>query len=344
MQMMIACDKTFVTHRIAEKSQSIKIHIVMNRPASDLDEIQEQLMENGFHWLRRGFDSFEDTSKDVELTVLYCAISFELFAKALVFSKQWELIFSEPGDASLKSLKNGSAKTIGLDQAGKRLGKLCQIECSKEFVKLNQLSRHRNKIVHFFHADLSNDQGRKQVALEIVGAWGALIHLLKRSEFQDLTESRSADLKQIDDQLFHLAPYLSSQAELIRSSHSSPEELDECPLCKQETYDLDVCLLCGAYEESHSDVMDGADYIHPADCPECGCEEAVFRVNPQGARCSNADCSQYFEVFGVCEWCQSSFVERFDESDDMAPEDRRNTNLTGCSNCDGWIGHLSSKD
>lgn len=313
-----------------------------NAPLSELDEIRKQLVENGFRWLRRGLDSFDDTLKDVELTVLYCAISFEIFAKALVFSKQWELIFSEPGDANRQRLKNGSAKTIGLDLAGKRLGKLCQIDCSKEFEKLNMLSSHRNKIVHFFHSEFLNEKPREQAAAEIISAWGALMHLLRRSEFQELVAVHSIELREIDDQLFPVSAYLASQAELIRSSHHSPDSLEECPLCKQETYDLDACLLCGAYEESLSDVMDGADYINPADCPECGCE--VFRVNPRGARCSNPDCSQFFEVFGVCEWCQSSFVERHDEPEDMAPEDRRNTNLTGCDQCDGWIGHISSKD
>lgn len=316
----------------------------MITPVVEIETIRKQLVENGFRWLRRGLDSFEDTRKDIELTVLYCAISFEIFGKSLVLSKQWELIFSEPGDADLQALKNGSAKTIGLDQAGKRLGKLCQIDCSKEFKKLNRLSSHRNKIVHFYHSDLSNEKTREQTAAEIIGAWGALVHLLMRSEFQELIEPHLADLTEIDNKLFPLADYLVAQAELIRSSHSSPDALEECPLCKQETYDLDTCLLCGAYEESQSDMMDGADYIHPADCSECGCLETVFRVTPHGARCSNSDCSQFFEVFGVCEWCQSSFVERFDEPEDMDPDDRRNTNLTGCGQCSGWIGHISSKD
>lgn len=316
----------------------------MTTPANELDGIRQQLVGNGLRWLRRGLDSFEDTHKDIELTVLYCAISFEIFAKSLVFFKQWELVFSEPGDANLSDLKSGRAKTIGLDQAGKRLGKLCKVDCSNEFKRLTRLSTHRNKIVHFYHSQFSDEKIRKKVAAEIVGAWGALMHLLRRSEFQELIEPYSANLREIDDHLFPLNAYLESQAELIRSSHSSPETLEECPLCKQVTYELDVCRLCGAYEESLSDMMDGSEYIRPADCPECGSSESVYRVNTGGARCSNPDCSRFFEVFDVCEWCQSSFVELFDEPEDMAPEDRRNTNLTGCDQCGGWIGHLSSKD
>lgn len=309
----------------------------------ELVQIRIDLIQNASRWLNRGLDAFE-TGEDetgLTLTVLYCAISFELLAKALVFHHRWDLIFEDSTKADLAELKRGEAKTIGLNEAERRLKEL-NIRCKKEFRAFKVVSVHRNKIVHFFHPDLPSETHRLHVASEVAMGWAASLRLLRHPEFSGIVDFRSPGFTGLEGRLLSLTRYLEAQENLIRRTHGSPEELFECDFCHRETYAFDHCLLCGSFEETHGDIMDGADYIAPAECPECG--ENVARLVDGGARCSNPECGKHFAVFGVCEWCHSSYVLEEEEAEDVPPEDQTSTHLTGCGNCGGYVGYLSSKD
>lgn len=308
----------------------------------ELLRIRTDLFQNAFRWLNRGLDAFEAGEEEtgLTLTVLYCAISFELAAKALVFHHRWDLIFDDPTQADLTKLKKGEAKTIGLNEAERRLARDLNIRCKKEFQALKAVSAHRNKIVHFFHPDLPLETQRPRVASEVAAGWAATLRLLRRPEFVGVLNFRSLDFTGLEGRLLSVTRYLEAQENFIRLAHDSPDDLSECEFCHRETYAFDSCLLCGSFEESQADIMDGAAYIMPADCPECG--ESVPRLLDGGARCSNPECGKYFAVFGVCEWCGSSYVCEEEEVEELDPEDQTSTHLTGCGSCGGYVGHLVS--
>ena len=71
----------------------------MKPSAKEKGGVCRGLVENGLNWLGRPIDSFTSKYEEIDLTLLYSATSFEIFAKALVLFHQWQLVFSEPGAA-----------------------------------------------------------------------------------------------------------------------------------------------------------------------------------------------------------------------------------------------------
>lgn len=78
----------------------------------ELKDVTRGLVKSALHWLGRAVDSFTSRDQEFDLTILYSAISFEGFAKSLVFHLQWEQAFSNVAEAKFEKLKSGEAHTV----------------------------------------------------------------------------------------------------------------------------------------------------------------------------------------------------------------------------------------
>ncbi len=308
--------------------------------AEDKKSIFDGLVGNGLRHLSRGLLGFEKDELDFAVTDAFFGI--EIMLKALVFHGRWEWIFVDPAVGDAASLKRGDCRTIGRDEAVKRLRRLGYIlpDTVRHFATLEQ---HRNKLVHYFHPDMRSDGRRRRIGAELANAWAALRNLRELPAFTEVLQSHSKAFGELDGRLLVLNRYLDDQATSIRREHSHPDLLTACPACGRETFESN-CLLCGYHEPSHRELTQGAEAIGPADCPRCGATGSVV-VSGDRARCTEAECGASFGGIHRCEYCSGFFVVE-NEEEVVDDEDHAGVGsfFAGCPNCDGRAGELGSRD
>jgi hypothetical protein len=312
----------------------------------ELKEVTDELVQSALQWLGRAIDSFTSRDQEFELTLLYSAISFEGFAKALVIHLQWEQVFSVVKKADFVKLKSGEAHTVAIPEARLRLREVIKIDCTKELARFERLIGHRNKIVHFYHPDLDSVANRRRIATEMLQGWSGLLELKKKSPFVSLFEAFEEDFRGIEREFLKLDSYLAAQEIRIHEESGCSSHFDECSFCRKHTFDYtsSTCRLCGIRESTHADWMDGDYGVQNAECPKCGGYETVMPLEDGGGRCKG--CKQFFEVFDVCDYCSASYVLDKAESGDIPPEDQHSTAFLGCgqNDCRGSLGRLMEKD
>ncbi len=108
------------------------------------------LVKNAIDFLERATAEIEDRPK-------YSIINFfsavELFFKARLMREHWSLIIAKPEDASITKFRDGDFQSVTLEQATKRLKNISSENITdEEMNSFNDLRKHRNKLVHFFHS------------------------------------------------------------------------------------------------------------------------------------------------------------------------------------------------
>ena len=295
-------------------------------------QILDGLVTNGLRHLERGLACFE--TGDFKFAVTDAFFGIEIICKALIFDAKWEYIFVEPGEADVANLKRGNCRTIGLSQIEMRLRKLLAKPVPSSFSHFHSLAKHRNKVVHFFHPGLDDGSEKTNVARDLANAWSALRDLRLLDAYESVFYDHAHDLRSLDGKLLLLTGYLDQMAVNIRAAHPDPDSLEECPACKRSTFEGE-CLLCHYHEPSHRDMTKGAEYCPPADCPECGADEAVVHFGENG-RCT--ECGETYAGIGICEYCGATFASHNN------PDEDQGSFLTGCRNCDGQLGKLMERD
>ncbi|MBK7002182.1 MAG: hypothetical protein IPH35_20170 [Rhodoferax sp.] len=179
----------------------------------------ENMLANGLRYLRRGLDAFSKNDFDFALTDFYCGL--EIILKAMVLHEDWRLVFDEPGDAEQAKLDKGTAKTIGADQAFKRLAVFAQKPLSADAEKaVNRIRVHRNKLMHFYHPDLQTVSGKKTIATDLSRGWHALRLLRADIRFQAVFAKHSWQHDEMDAALLVLKSYLKQAEQDIQDCQS----------------------------------------------------------------------------------------------------------------------------
>lgn len=297
-------------------------------------DILNALISNSVRYLDRGLHGFQVGELGFAITDTFFGI--EIILKALVFDGRWEFIFDEPGEADLARLKAGNCRTIGLEQAEKRLATLISKPLPRSCAHFKTLRNHRNKLVHFFHPGLVKDKEKVLIARDLANAWGALREIRALPQFESVFRDHSPAFFALDGRLLILDTYLAEEAIRIHGKHLNPEVFEKCPACKQRTLDQE-CALCGYNEPTHKELTQGAEPIAPADCPKCGAGEAVM---PSGERSRCTECGHVFEGIATCEYCGTSFVS----IPDGDTESDAGSFYYGCVNCTGRLGDLMDRD
>lgn len=284
----------------------------------------ENMLTNGLRYLKRGLDAFSENDLDFALTDFYCGL--EIILKALVLHEDWRLVFIEPGDADQKKLDSGKTRTIGADQALKRLAVFAKKPVSADVEKaVDRIGKHRNKLMHFYHPDLHSVSGKKAIATDLARGWHALRQLRSDDRFQTVFSKHGWRHEEIDAALLILKNYL-KQAEQDIQSANSGRSLSGCEACEMQTVQSGRCLLCGYEHISHRDIAKGAEYIPKLDCSTCGHEEVVVQTD-KASRCTN--CGAAHGAFVQCEYCSDWWLE-----DDLSFAHDCSFE-SGCEHCEG---------
>ncbi|MCM2400423.1 hypothetical protein NBH20_04605 [Rhizobium sp. S153] len=229
------------------------------------DEQFTRLCENGFGFVAKAIDQLWDHGSPDALK--YSVINFysgvELLLKARLMKEHWTLIVADPNKADIDEFLNGQAQTVGLTQAIKRLKKVAKVAVpSNAANSFEELRKHRNRMVHFYHPIDVNEPNqakeREAVVLEQCRGWFYLRRLLS-DEWHDVFEGFHGQIAAINTAMKGHREYLRTVYDQIRPDLESARRagaiLVTCSACGFEAQVLDEigpqehkCRVCLAKE------------------------------------------------------------------------------------------------
>lgn len=300
--------------------------------AFDMNQRQllERLVENAMDFLSQSIRELFDGQPKYSVIHFHAAV--ELFLKARLMAEHWSLVVARHKEPDWDRFVAGDFVSVSLEEAAKKLDRVVRSGLGKqELSAFLRVTKHRNKMVHFFHEGVSadeNDKLRQQAAKELLTAW-YLLHRLLTSKWSDVFSPWFQKIGEIDGDLRTLKEFLEvvyrHVAPQIDSRTRNGAVFSACPSCgftsqEHEDWVGDIyeaeCLVCGF-----------SDKCLTIECPEC--HEAVRFVNEGVGECGN--CGRMLEPEQVAEALVdegAAYIAMTDGDDSW--------DLGNCSECDGY--------
>ena len=204
-------------------------------PSEERAKLDQQvfisLTENAFEFLERSIQDFE---KSPRFSVVHFCAALEMLLKARLMREHWSLIVSKVETANRAKFQQGDFVSVTMEQAVARLREVVGLQLPNEACKSFEAAvKHRNKLIHFFHPDLSgNDNARAQIVSEQGRAWFHLHRLL--NEWPEFADFKS-DFEKAEQGLRQHRKYLKAKYDALESEikllTDKGCEVVECPAC-----------------------------------------------------------------------------------------------------------------
>ncbi len=196
------------------------------------DAIFDSLTRNAFDFLARGIAEFDESPK---YSVIHFCAAVEMLLKARLMREHWSLIVSKPEQANLAKFMAGDFVSVTLEDARARLRDVASEDIGDDaYASFRALANHRNKMVHFFHNALENDEKTKaQIVAEHCRSWFHLHRLLTRWDgyFHDFgSEIAHADRAMKGHRKYLAAKFKALKPELAaaRKARNAPKVCSAC--------------------------------------------------------------------------------------------------------------------
>lgn len=287
------------------------------------EEVFPLMVENAFGFLQKALKEFAEEPK-------YSAINFhaavELILKARLLREHWTLIDSKPETANLKKFLAGDFRSVGIKEAAHRLESIIQDGLTAaELKSFEQLTGHRNRLVHFFHEKQTGGKVElEKIVSEHCRAWYYLNKLLL-GRWKDIFREYRGKIQQADISMRRHRHYLNAKfqdlQQEIQKLTSKGIALHNCPACgfkasKKDDSDMPLvefeCIVC-----------EFKQYGVVINCPECSHEKLLIG-EPWGQDCDH--CNHKFKSEDIQKAFKKSLTK--DTLDDCA--------AAHCSECGGF--------
>ncbi|WP_298218580.1 hypothetical protein [Halothiobacillus sp.] len=276
-------------------------------------EIFDSMFRNALDFLNRALDEL-DAHPKYALIDFAAAVELVFKARLVLCGAMW--VTDEPTDATPERFAQGKLRTVGLGLAKKRIESLTgeNIDATA-FKEFQNIARHRNRVVHFFHPGLVSTSQREAVAGEMCVAWYYLYRLLT-GPWAEHFSSYSEPISEIGARLQFLTRFLDSVFDRVVMSNPKANTYTKCPVCSFQSldaatgdrYQSEICHVCGYIEPSHKAIQHGEeDFV--ASCAACGGHQTVL-ANGFGFKCS--ECGESFTGCITCEYCSEHWVGHSD--------------------------------
>jgi hypothetical protein len=333
------------------------------------DGLFRSLVDNALEFLETASVQIKQFPKQ---SLLNFAAGLELFMKARLLHEHWALILDKPEKAKLESLHRGDFKSVTSMEAIDRLKNIAgQTITDYERGAFQELTEHRNKVVHFFDPSytLQKEDSIRKVMTEQLHAWFYLHRLLTirwKAEFAYFEKKiRRIDLRLKRNSAYLEGKYRALQPE-IEAEKKKGKEFAKCGVCSFEASRLDnlgeplfqyECLVCSTVKTF---------LLVP--CPHCGEPVTIEDMGEGECSCGyEVSLSDLIEKYGgyrdpkedpteiYCSQCSSDGVVEHGEgylclsclsqfkytakcqwcATEIAGFDSRDSYVLGCVLCDG---------
>lgn len=249
-------------------------------------DIFDSLTRNAFDFLGRGISEFDTAPK---YSVIHFCAAVEMLLKARLMKEHWSLIVSKPEQANLAKFMDGDFASVTMEEARARIRNIAGEEIADDaFNSFRTLANHRNKMIHFFHADVESDgEAKAQIVAEHCRSWFHLHRLLNRWDayFRDF----STEISRADRSMKAHRKYLSAKFKALKpeldASRKAGDKPKVCSACGfkaavPDTLDAQIatlrCLVCD-HTETQVEIA----------CPHCN--QAVVIASEGYATCGHCN-------------------------------------------------------
>lgn len=304
------------------------------------------LLENGLDSAHYALEKLVGTpgKRDLKHAVLFLSSAVELVFKERLRREDWKLLFVDPKSADEKMYLDGSFKSIGFDDALKRLRKTCGITIAgADAAALRVLKQKRNRLEHLGIVDTV-----AAVTATAAKTLGILLEFISAHlDPESFEPDDEAVLDEIRARTGEFKAYVSHRMNDIAADLKSAYGLSTCPSCLQDALTLGDgdprCRFCGykgdgeaAAKRFVEEVLHVSEYRamkHGGEsprrqCPECGADALVLDSRGTGGQYENPQ-------EAVCMACGSSWSEGRLTQCDCCGElfDSRDGELSTCRDC-----------
>lgn len=341
------------------------------------EKVFGELFDSAMKFFDRAIDTFES---EIDVSIVHFAISLELVIKSLLVLEHWAFIFENPGKAAISALRDGSLKSVQFKESMERIKCLTPSALQKEEISAYEnVSKHRNMIVHYTHSGLSKKSTTDEIKISILTAWYYLHTLLDTKISPRLDASKKELVEKLFKKMRKIEHYWDAvfltKESIIKGMADGGEIIGVCALCRQNAacistipgdhfvFENRKCVVCNHQRTSLQ-----------AKCSNCG---EIYDLNVDDAVCPECEKHYFddFEIYSItddhysepvyCSYCQEKKVYRIEDDLFMCGEcyewgesiytceycnttylgdEIEDTFLLGCSFCDGRMADLMAKD
>ncbi len=293
------------------------------------EEMFSRLVENAFDFLFKAISEIEGQPK---YSVIHFYAAVELFVKARLMKEHWSLVVSNRQEADWGKFVSGDFQSVTLIEAADKLKKIVRSGLSKaEVDAFNEVANDRNKMVHFFHKEHTEEESGKftrDIVKKQLKAW-FFLHQLLIAKWKNEFSSWSQKIAKLDMELRKLHEFIKVIFENLKYQIEENKKngilYQECPSCGFEAQELcehdnkiyeAKCLVCGLVEKSLN-----------IKCPECG--ETVTLKKEGIGQCQS--CGKHLEPDDVASALIDSGAAYI-----AAKQGDGSWGEGNCSDCDGY--------
>lgn len=298
------------------------------------NKLFNSVVENALDFLKKSINEFETDPKH---SVINFHSATELFLKSRLVLEHWTLVVSKKQEPDFDKFNNGDFQSVTIIESIERLKNILKFTIADEFREsLNTLTKHRNKMTHFFHEEYDTNNLKlinQSIAREQLIVWYHLNNLLQTSwnqYYKDWKEKFEEIDKLLKRQREYLKIIFNKFTEGKKNLEVKGLTFSKCNSCKFKSFGYIFSI--NKIISGNCHVCDLSEEFLYIICDQCNSK--VKFINEGFGSCQT--CSKIYEPEKIAEIIYSTNEER----DDFGYQ-----NLPGnCGDCDGNETVVKSSD
>ena len=259
------------------------------------EELKANLANNAFDFLEMAIKQFD---KEPKYSIINFATAVELFLKLGLLNEHWSLIDNSKLP-NLSALKDGSARTINFSDIMPKIESVTSYKFSKDMKKcFEEIAKHRNRIVHFYHVDLLENDEKENIFIQELAGWQHLQKLIKDWDFIFYDDAFPSgyisifdDASIFTEKLSHIDELMKRNTKFLKQKYNSIKlEIQED---KQKGITYIECFICGydALKRVEEPDVPAKDYLGRDVCKVCDFSQYFIQIP-----CPDGSCNEIIQL------------------------------------------------
>lgn len=297
------------------------------QPSGQAQQLLTSLIENAIDFLEQSLADFEQKPK---YSVIHFYAALELFLKARLVAEHWSLCVSKRQEPDWDKFVRGDFQSVTLEDAAERLEKAVRSGlATAEQRCFNEVRKHRNRMVHFFHEagdSTDSSEQQQQIAKEQLTAW-YFLHNLLVDRWEDVFQPYAERVSELDGKMRRYQSYLQVVYDNVKSEIENQRtaglSIGVCSVCGYEAQLSESNGKVGVLWDGNCLVCELSERLLKIECPDC--EKLVVTSDYTQGTCT--ECGHVVDPEDIAEFLAKDIVGHY--------EDPHSGAINGhCHNCD----------